>query len=204
MQHVPQLSALHPAHNGEGLLLSGYVATWAKDRQDDHFAPYSLDLGISRFMATNPVLLWQHKMGLPPIGRIVTARVERDKGLYIEALMPAPDAKSWARPIYEAAAAGILRALSLGGRWSRQIDPAMNGYKIVGADVLECSLTSVAANGEAFASEVASVAGVKGLTGSGAGLGLERAALERKYLAAAGTALDLVALRLDVASMLRS
>ncbi len=117
--------------------------------------------------------------------------------------MPAPDAQSWARPIYEAVKSGILRALSLGGRWQREIDPSMDGYKVVAADVLECSLTSVAANGEAFASEVASVAGVKGLTGSGTDLGLERSALEREYLAAAGTALDLVALRLDVASMLR-
>jgi hypothetical protein len=87
---VPSVNELHPAFDGEGLLLGGYAATWDLDKVDDKINPWALDQAVATYMATNPVLLFAHKLGLPPVGKVLKAQVHRAKGLWVEAILPKP------------------------------------------------------------------------------------------------------------------
>jgi HK97 family phage prohead protease len=150
--HVPDVSTLHPAFSGEGLILTGYAGTWAEDRVLDQINPYALDEAVKKFLASNPVLLWSHKMSLPPIGKILKAVIHRDRGVYIEAFMPRPPDGSFAAEVYNAAKSGLVKAFSLGAKWLRS---HRKGYpEIVGADIYECSLASVGVNGQTLADSV--------------------------------------------------
>src|ERR1035441_2397670 len=103
--HVPDISTLHPACNGEGLLLSGYASTWDLDRAGDRINPYALDEAVERYMA-NPVLLYAHKSSLPPVGKVLKAQIHRNKGVWIEAIMPRPQDGSFAAEVWQAAKGG--------------------------------------------------------------------------------------------------
>src|SRR3954453_6831676 len=165
VRHVPNVSALHPAMNGEALLVSGYGATWDLDRVGDRFDPHSLDKALSTFMATNPVVLFKPDKDRPPTGKVIEARIDRDRGLWVKALLPRPPAGSWSESIWFAVKQGLMRAFSVGGRWVRQ---AANGYnRIVAADLHEISLAPVAINGMGLAEDVQSVQHVKALPNGG-------------------------------------
>jgi hypothetical protein len=115
-------------------------------------------------MATNPVLLYAHNLALPPVGRIVKADIHRDKGLFIEALMPRPEPGSFASEVWTAAKNGVLRAFSASGRWFRK--DRGDHHEIHDCDLVELSLCPLAVNGEAFATEIVPTA-VKCLGGGG-------------------------------------
>jgi HK97 family phage prohead protease len=149
---IPSVTELPAAENHDGLVLSGYAACWSLDRQNDAFDPYSLDATVSKFMASNPVLLYSHMLSVPPIGRIIKAEVHRAKGLFVEALLPRPEAGTLAAEIYDAAKKGILRAFSLGGKWARR--DAGTHQEIVSADVVEISLCGVGQNPDTYATQV--------------------------------------------------
>src|SRR4051794_26489943 len=100
VRHVPDISQLHPAHQGEALIVSGFAATWDLDRVGDRFDPSSLDKALSTFMSTNPVVLYQHDKSRPPIGKIIEARIDRDRGLFVKALLPRPPAGSWMEHVW--------------------------------------------------------------------------------------------------------
>jgi hypothetical protein len=53
------------------------------------------------YMATNPVLLYSHQYALPPIGRVINAEIHRDKGLFVECLLPKPAPGSFAAEVSE-------------------------------------------------------------------------------------------------------
>jgi hypothetical protein len=139
--HVPNVKDLHPALNGEGLLLRGWASDWREDRVGDTIAPFALDVAIKRFMATNPVLLYSHKLALPPIGKILSLEVDPARGLYVEAVMPRPAEGGFAGQVWESAKNQLLRAFSIGGKFLRTI-----GSKIVDVDLREISLCSVSIN----------------------------------------------------------
>jgi hypothetical protein len=80
--HVPNISELHPASDGEGLLVSGYAATWDLDRVGDRFDSYSLDKALKPYMATNPVVLFKHDKDKPPIAKVLDAKIDRQRGLW--------------------------------------------------------------------------------------------------------------------------
>ncbi len=161
VDYLPNVRDLAPALEGDALVLSGYAATWDLDRVGDRFDPRSLDKALSTFMETNPVVLFQHQRSKPPIGKVLEARIDRDRGLWVKALLPRPAKGSWAESIWTAARQGLLRAFSVGGRWVRQ---AAAGYqRIVDADLYEVSLAPVAVNGMAHAETVAQVQHVKAM-----------------------------------------
>jgi len=164
VDYLPNVRDLAPALDGDALVLSGFAATWDLDRVGDRFDSRSLDKALQTFMATNPVVLFQHQRGKPPIGKVLEARVDRDKGLWVKALLPRPAAGSWAESVWTAARQGLLRAFSVGGKWVRQ---AAGGgtARIVAADLYEISLAPVAINGMAHADTLAQVQHVKAIGG---------------------------------------
>lgn len=149
---MPDVKTLHPALNGEGLLLTGWASTWNLDRAGDRINPFALDHAVKQYMATNPVLLWSHKYTLPPIGRVLKARIDRTKGVWIEAVMPRPPDGTFAAEVWNAAKAGIVKALSLGAVWLRS--HAKGFQEIIGADLRDISLCSIGVNGLTLADAI--------------------------------------------------
>ena len=149
---VPNVNNLHPALNGEGLLLTGWAGRWELDRAGDIINSHAMDKAVEQYMSTNPVLLWSHKYALPPIGRVLKMTIDRGTGVYIEAVMPRPPDGSFASEIWHAAKSGIVKAFSLGASWIRS---HAKGYQeIVGADLRECSLCSIGVNGLTLADAI--------------------------------------------------
>jgi HK97 family phage prohead protease len=149
---VPNVKDLHPACDGEGLLLTGWASTWDLDRAGDRVNPFALDKAVEQYMSTNPVLLWSHKYALPPIGRVLKARIDRSRGLWIEAVMPRPRDGTFAAEVWQAAKAGIVKAFSLGAAWLRS---HAKGYQeIIGCDLREISLCSIGVNGLTLADAI--------------------------------------------------
>lgn len=150
---IPSVADLYPAADNDGLLLKGYAATWNRDRIGDEFNPYSLDRTVKAYLATNPVLLFNHNYGFPAIGRVLNAEIHRDKGLWVECLMPKPAPGGLASEIWDAAKNGILRAFSVGGKWFKQDKGSHNA--IMDADLIEISLCNVGVNPDTFATAIA-------------------------------------------------
>lgn len=158
IDYLPDVRDLAPALDGDALVLTGYAATLDLDRVNDRFDRRALADALTTYMATNPVVLFAHDKGKPPIGKVLEARVDA-KGLWCRVLLPRPAAGTWASDIWHSARQGLLKAFSVGGRWSRE---AAAGYsRIVRADLHEISLAPVAVNGHAFASSVQQVQHVK-------------------------------------------
>ncbi|MFI4977727.1 MAG: HK97 family phage prohead protease [Solirubrobacterales bacterium] len=149
---VPNISELHPAFDGEGLLVSGYAATFDLDKVNDKINPYALDATVARYMATNPVLMYAHKLGLPPVGRVIRAEIHRAKGLWIEAIMPRPRDGSFGAEVWEAVKNGVLRAMSVGGAFFRNSKGSHN--EVHGMRLDEISICPIAVSGSAFATAV--------------------------------------------------
>jgi HK97 family phage prohead protease len=150
--HIPDVSELHPAFDGEALLLSGYASTWNLDRVGDRINPFALDEAVKSYMATNPVLLYSHKVSLPPVGKVLKARIDRARGVWIEAIMPKPAGGGFAAEVWESAKSGLLKAFSIGGRFLRST--AKGFTEIIGCDMAEISICSVGVNGETYADSV--------------------------------------------------
>lgn len=151
-EHLPNVNDLHPAYEGEALILRGYAADWRLDRAGDTIAPSALDTAVKTYLATNPVLLYQHKKNLPPIGKVLKAEVHRAKGLWIEALLPRPAGEGFAAEVWDSAKNGLLKAFSIGGKFLRTV-----GSRIVSVDLQEVSLASVALNPHTYADSVTPV-----------------------------------------------
>jgi phage head maturation protease len=149
---VPNIADLHPAFDGEGLLVSGYAATFDLDKVNDKINPYALDATVARYMATNPVLMYAHKLGLPPVGKVLTARIDRAKGLWIEAIMPRPRDGTFLAEVWESVKLGVCRAMSVGGAFFRRSKGSHN--EVHGMRLDEISICPVAVSGSAFATAV--------------------------------------------------
>ena len=150
---VPNISSLHPAVSGDGLLIAGYASTWNLDKVGDVMNPFALDAAVATFMATNPVLLYAHRLNLPPVGRIIKAEIHRAKGLFIEAVIPRARDGTFAAEIWESVKSGLLRALSLGAVFSRRDRGTHNEIYDVPV-VNEISLCPVAIEGSSFTTSV--------------------------------------------------
>lgn len=148
---VPSIADLLPARNGEGLILEGMASTPTLDRQNDVVNPQALAESVKSFMATNPVLMFAHKYGLPPIGRVLETKIT-DAGLWIKAVMPRPEPETFASEVWNAARDGLLRAFSLGARWTRV--PRGDHNEIVKADMREISLCPISVGFDTVASSV--------------------------------------------------
>jgi hypothetical protein len=153
MSAVHSVTTLPDAYNSDGLLLKGYAITWDRDRVNDSFSPYSLDKAVETYMASNPVLLYSHQLGLPPVGKVIKADIHREKGLFIEALIPRPEPGTFSAEVWDAAKNGVLKALSGAGKWIRR-DRGDHNEIVSCAELVEISLCPVAVNGQAFATSV--------------------------------------------------
>lgn len=137
---MPNVSELAPGLNGEGLLLEGWASTPTLDRHNDQVNPKALEASFRTFLATNPVLLFHHKKSLPPVGRILEGKIT-DAGLWVKAVMPRPQPGTFAAEVFNAVKEGLLRALSLGAKWTRI--PRGGHNEVVKADIQEVSLAPV-------------------------------------------------------------
>jgi hypothetical protein len=83
---------------------------------------------------------------------VLKARIDRARGLWIEAVMPRPPDGTFAADVWSAAKAGIVKALSMGAAWLRS---HAKGYQeVVGCDLREISLCSIGVNGLTLADAI--------------------------------------------------
>lgn len=135
------LSSEHVREEADGsLTVSGYASNWDVDRVGNTVTRDAMAKALEGYMR-NPALLYDHKYS-QPAGVVTRARVD-DRGLWIEAkvVKPRPDAPNNVRHYFELVRRGVLRALSIGGVWSRDA-----ARRLVSIDLREISLASVGVN----------------------------------------------------------
>ena len=125
--------------------LKGYLSTWQhvtpSDRDGEYVVRGAFTETIPKFMK-NPVLLAGHYNSPDHAVGVFTKVVEDDQGLYVEAeLSNAPGVADYRFKVAE----GVIRTLSMGGRFHRSDD----GRGIVKVDLYEGSLVAIPANPDA-------------------------------------------------------
>ncbi len=128
---------------GDKLVISGTASNWDVDRVGDAVVRAAMERALEKYMATNPILLFNHSYKLPA-GRVTRAWID-DAGLHIEAELPRPEGHSEARHWWNLVKRGIVRALSIGGVWTRQAIGSVNYLTEI--DLREIS---IAAQGVAY------------------------------------------------------
>lgn len=152
-RHVPSIAALSAAENGEGLILQGWASTPTLDRVGDIVNPAALERSLKQFLATNPVLLWSHRVSLPPIGKVLAAKIDPVRGLWIEALVPKAADGTLRAEIYSALKDGLLKGFSVGAKWARRlIRPGVS--EVYSADIYEISLASTPVGFDTFTDSI--------------------------------------------------
>jgi HK97 family phage prohead protease len=124
--------------DGDTLIISGLASNFDLDRESEKMARYAFDRGLKRYLETNPVLLFNHTYSRP-LGRVRKAEVT-DAGLYIEAELPRPEPNTDDMNVWQLVKRGVLRALSVGGRFDRKV---INGIRtITNVDLREISVAA--------------------------------------------------------------
>lgn len=128
------------------IITRGYGSTWIEDRDGEFVHPKAFDESLPGFLATNPIMLWQHNMDWP-LGKFVDA-VTDSYGLDMLGVVPQPKDQEpdWKHLAYNAIAKGIVRTKSIGGYFSRMFDEATGKLYIREVDLLEVSIVSIPAN----------------------------------------------------------
>jgi HK97 family phage prohead protease len=124
--------------------IKGYASTWAVDR-DNEFVEKDAFGNLDEYLATNPILLWQHNKERP-IGTVKSASLD-ENGLHVKAHVPKPDANEerWAHTAYQKVKAGIVKTFSIGGQFHKQ--HSGGGKKAIKkVDLYEISVVSIPAN----------------------------------------------------------
>jgi uncharacterized protein len=106
----------------------------------------------------NPVFLWAHRSGDPPIGKCVDLKIESNPPALVQTIEFA-DAKTYgfADTIFNLFKNGFMRAVSVGFMPTEQPIPITDlegyttGYEFVGQELLELSAVPIPANQEALA-----------------------------------------------------
>jgi len=140
------------------LKLVGYASAWSLDRDNEYVEPAAFDGSLEKYLAKNPVLLWQHDLN-KPIGMVEHASVD-EHGLSVRAHVPSPGEREpdWAHLAYSKIKSGIVKTFSIGGLFERK----MKGSRkvISGIDLFEISVVSVPSNPDSiFAAAVKSLQG---------------------------------------------
>lgn len=102
---------------GDKLVISGTASNWDVDRVGDSVVRAAMERALARYME-NPILLYNHAYSRPA-GRVTKAFID-DDGLHIEAELPRPKEPGDSRHWWNLVKDGIVRALSIGGKWTRQ------------------------------------------------------------------------------------
>lgn len=96
----------------------------------------------------NPVVLWSHRAGDPPIGKAVKVWKEDGK-LMFKLQFPEPETYSFADTIYKLLKEGYLNSFSIGFSpdWkTAEFQEKAGGYKFHNSELLEISVCNVPAN----------------------------------------------------------
>jgi HK97 family phage prohead protease len=127
---------------GDKLVVTGRASTWDLDRESDVMARTAFDRSLKRYLSTNPIVLYSHRWSLP-LGRTTEARVA-DDGLHVTVELPRPEPGTEAANMWRLVKAGVIKALSVGGRPTRKV---INGVKtIVDWDLRELSICPAGIN----------------------------------------------------------
>lgn len=125
-------------------LINGYGNTWVKDRDMEYIHRNAFDKTLDDYLRKNPIILLQHNHAWP-IGQVSDAGTD-DTGLALEGYVRKPLDKDpdWKHGAYNDILAGILRTLSIGGYFYREI---IEGEIIVmEVELFENSVVAVPSN----------------------------------------------------------
>lgn len=146
MKKTYLLGGVEKKAGADGDVFSIIASTSAIDRQGDSVDQSGWDL---KNYNKNPVLLWAHDYTELPIGKVVSARVEKGK-LIADFVFASEEANPKAQQIKRLYEEGIVNASSVGF-----IPLERNGNIITRSELLELSLVPVPANQEALRRAVA-------------------------------------------------
>lgn len=124
------------------VIIEGYASNFDIDRQDEAFEPGAFEDGVKAYMASNPVVLYHHKTD-HAMGRVTDYRLDT-KGLWVRAMLDAPEPHTPAADIVRKVKSGTIRAFSVGGKFYRRATAA--GQRIFKTDLREISITPLGVN----------------------------------------------------------
>lgn len=106
----------------------------------------------------NPIFLWGHRSGDPPIGRTIDLRIESNPPALVQKVQFADkETYPFADTIFQLYKKGFMRAVSVGfmpleePKCIQDEDGRMTGYEFLSQDLLELSAVPIPANQEALA-----------------------------------------------------
>lgn len=119
------------------LIIEGYASDYDTDRDGEAFEQGCFNKALERYMTTNPVILYHHKLS-QALGQTLEARLDQ-KGLWVKARIDKPAPNSWAMDVFQKIKRGTIRGFSVGGQFYRKMTKA--GPRIFNADIHEISVT---------------------------------------------------------------
>lgn len=128
--------------HGSYLVIRGRASNFDVDRVNDQVTRQAMAKALERYMV-NPIMLYGHNFNRP--AGIVTKAFVNHAGLWIEAKLPKPsdpENLTW----YNLVRDKILRALSIGGVWKRELVDGVN--RLTNIDLREISLAAVGVNAD--------------------------------------------------------
>lgn len=128
--------------DGDELVISGIASNWDVDRVGDAVTRHAMERGLRKYLETNPILLFNHSYSLPA-GRVTRAWID-DDGLHIEARLPRPHGAGISRQWWDLVKAGVVKALSIGGVWRRELINGINYLTEVDLREISVAAQSVA------------------------------------------------------------
>src|SRR4051812_11494717 len=75
---------------GDKLVVSGLASNFDLDRENERMSRTAFDRGLRRYLASNPILLYNHQYSRP-VGKVTSAKIDA-RGLWITAELPKPAA----------------------------------------------------------------------------------------------------------------
>jgi hypothetical protein len=129
-----------------GVFIEGLALSFDWDRDGEMFLDNGLDEAIAKFMA-NPVLAWSHQKAVAEAGQsyvtlgAVQKMERRPDGLHIVAYVPRPEPGTFLADVYSKLKAGMMRGLSVGGKWLRKAGGVLDRL-----DIQEVSIASKPVN----------------------------------------------------------
>jgi HK97 family phage prohead protease len=132
------------ARQAGDLILRGYASTWVEDRDGEYVDPGAFDESLPKYLAKNPIILWQHEQKMP-IATATEASVDGN-GLTVAVLMSKPDTHQpdWLHHAYQSIKSGIVRTFSIGGFFEREF--VMGRAVIKKVELMEISVVSIPSN----------------------------------------------------------
>jgi len=124
------------------LAIEGWLSTGEVDRQKDIIEPGAWSKHLADFMK-NPSLMFNHDWSHLPLGIWTDVYVVPDKGLYGKCLIFGTE---MGNDVAMLVRAGVLRSFSVGFTYHEFSTMDDGGWRILDAELIECSIVSVPAN----------------------------------------------------------